>query len=276
MSLEKIRIVLVEPSHPGNIGAVARAMKTMGLTNLALVKPKKFPHCEATNRAAGAESVLLSAMVVDDIHQATDDCQWVLGTSVRDREVTWPTVDPKQMAQQVMERLLVGEVVADKQEMPPIAILFGRENSGLSNEELDLCHAQIRISSDPEYSSLNLGSAVQIMVYEIRMAYLALLSTPPTEHLEAELSPKQARQVPANMAEQTRHLAHLQDVLLELDFVKTKPPTKLMRKLTRLYNKANLTVEEIHILRGILTATQTIIQSNINQADVVNTGDFDE
>jgi TrmH family RNA methyltransferase len=269
--LESIRVVLVEPSHPGNIGAVARSMKTMGLNNLVLVRPKKFPHCEASRRAAGADSVLQAATVVGDLSTAIEDCTLVLGTSVRDREVAWPTVDPRQAAEKILAHLEClgdGQSVTASPDQVQAAVLFGRENSGLSNEELDLCQAQIRISANSEYSSLNLASAVQIISYELRMRALQIDASnvlPMTVNEAAEnrqQSPFELRQAGASLAQREGHLAQLQKTLIDLEFVKTNPPTMLMRKLTRLYNKAELTVEEIQILRGILSAVQTLMAKN--------------
>lgn len=255
--LSQIRIVLVEPSHPGNIGSVARAMKTMGLSNLVLVNPKKFPHVEASKLAAGADSVLQDAKVVPTISEAIGDCTMVLGTSVRDREVTWPTFDPRQTASLVSKHLAT--VSADNS----VAVLFGRESSGLTNAEMDLCQSQIRISANVEYSSLNLASAVQIIAYEMRMqanadsAGLALNEGAELASLEKQaLTPAQKRQQVATKLQQEKHLEHLQNTLESLEFVKVKPPTVLMRKLTRLYSKADLSVEEIQILRGIYSAMQ--------------------
>ena len=257
--LNQIRIVLVEPSHPGNIGSVARAMKTMGLSNLVLVNPKKFPHIEATKLAAGAESVLSDARVVTSASEAIGDCTMVLGTSVRDREVTWPTFDPRETASLVSDHL--ASTGADHQ----VAILFGRESSGLTNAEMDLCQSQIRISANSEYSSLNLASAVQIIAYEMRMqsnsVSRGLVSTGP-ESNEAgvnAVTPAQKRQLAATKFQQEGHLEHLQNTLESLEFVKVKPPTVLMRKLTRLSVKADLSVEEIQILRGIYSAIQNKI-----------------
>lgn len=241
--LSNIAIVLVEPTHPGNIGAVARAMKTMGLLDLVLVNPRKFPHYEATKRAAGADSVLTNARVYETLSEAISDRQFILGTSVRDREVSWPTRTPNEMAEHVLD---TGEPDTK------VAILFGRENSGLSNQELERCDYQIRIPANDEYSSLNLASAVQIIAYELRMK--ALQCAPNNvDDGDAENTTKE-RERAATQLEKEGHLAHLQDTLEQLDFIKSRPPTKLMRKLTRLYNKSNLTQEEIQILRGILTA----------------------
>lgn len=247
MPLNKIRIVLVEPTHPGNIGAVARAVKTMGLQRLVLVNPKKFPHYEASKRAAGAESVLQTAVLTDDIQSAIADCTLVLGTSVRDREVSWPTLPPNQAAADVMGHLRQNTV-------HQVAILFGRESSGLTNGELELCQRQISIPANPQYSSLNLAAAVQIVCYELRMA--AQAESEQAHGQKKSLSAAELRRTAATKQQLEGHLQHLQQTLESLDFIKSKPPTMLMRKLTRLYNKAQLTVEEVQILRGILTAIQ--------------------
>lgn len=254
--LEKIIIVLVEPSHPGNIGAVARSMKTMGLTQLVLVNPRKFPHVEATSRAAGAEDVLAQARVVSEIRAAIADRTLVLGTSVRDRQVSWPTSEPRQAARGIFDH--INELPSDHK----VAILFGRENSGLSNEELDLCQQQINIPANPDYSSLNLASAVQLITYELRMKALSLEATSNVEvEQEKPLTPIEKRRQRASQEQLDGHLQHLEETMAQLDFIKSGPSTMLMRKLTRLYNKAQLTVEEIQILRGILTAMQEHLPS---------------
>jgi TrmH family RNA methyltransferase len=252
--LSQIRIVLVEPSHPGNIGSVARAMKTMGLSNLVLVNPKKFPHVEATKLAAGAESVLLEAKVVATTQEAIGDCTMVLGTSVRDREVTWPTFDPRQTAS------MVGEHLVNESDEHQVAVLFGRESSGLTNAEMDFCQSQIRISANAEYSSLNLASAVQIIAYEFRMqanmSSEGLLVDGSDSIEEEQVSPAGKRRQAATKFQKEGHLEHLQNTLEALDFIKVKPPTVLMRKIKRLFSKADLSVEEIQIMRGIYSAVQ--------------------
>jgi len=259
-SLGQIRIVLVEPTHPGNIGSVARAMKTMGLSRLVLVNPKKFPHPEATKLAAGAESVLLNAKVVQTASEAIGDCTMVLGTSVRDREVSWPTFSPRNTAVNVDRHVRH----PDRQ----VAILFGRESSGLTNAEMDLCQSQIRISANEEYSSLNLANAVQIIAYELRMQLSGCDEGPRVrgdddfEYEDRQLAKaSKERETIATKVQQSGHIEHLQKTLESLDFIRAKPPTVLMRKLTRLYGKANLTVEEIQILRGILSAVESKIIS---------------
>lgn len=222
-------------------------MKTMGLSRLVLVNPKKFPHYESTKLAAGAESVLLDAKIVATAEEAIADCTMVVGTSVRDREVTWPTFDPRETSRKVGVHL--------ECENHQVAILFGRESSGLTNAEMDLCQSQIRISANSEYSSLNLASAVQIIAYELRMQLLG--SEKGLEKNSNDMSRAQERQQVATTSQKNGHIEHLQNTLESLDFIKAKPPTVLMRKLTRLYSKADLTVEEIQILRGILSAMQS-------------------
>jgi tRNA (cytidine32/uridine32-2'-O)-methyltransferase len=268
-SLGQIRIVLVEPTHPGNIGSVARAMKTMGLSHLVLVNPKKFPHSEASKLAAGAESVLLSAEVVATASEAISDCTMVLGTSVREREVSWPTFSPRRTAANVDQHV--------RQAEHQVAILFGRESSGLTNAEMDLCQSQIRISANEEYSSLNLANAVQIIAYELRMQLLGVdaglrvssyddvgskqAEIVDPQFIETKAVDTKAREVIATNAQRSGYIEHLQKTLESLDFIRAKPPTVLMRKLTRLYSKADLTFEEIQILRGILSAVELKIGS---------------
>ena len=264
--LENIIIVLVEPSHPGNIGAVARAMKTMGLMNLAMVNPRKFPHVEASARAAGADDVLQNAVVTNDIKKVIADCTLVLGTSVRERQVTWPMSNPNEAAQIIDSHLetisAIDQSNGVEENTSKVAILFGRENSGLSNEEMDLCSRQICIPANEDYSSLNLASAVQIIAYELRMRSLITSAIEDNNagdvdaNNEKPLSPLEKRQQIATKEQFDGHMQHLADTMEKLSFIKSGPSTMLMRKLTRLYNKAELTVEEIQILRGILAAMQ--------------------
>ena len=239
--LDQTDMVLVRTSHPGNIGAAARALKTMGLNNLVLVNPKQFPHAEAQQRSAGAEDVLDSARVETSLESALSGASLVFGTSARSREVNWPTLTPRTAAEQAAHHLA-------QKDSHRVAILFGNETSGLSNAELDYCSAQIVIPASSVYSSLNMASAVQIICYEMRLAALS-------EELDlvATQVPK-PRQEAATIEQQQGHLNHLAQVLEALDFAHNKNSPLLMRKLTRLYNKAELSVEEVQILRGILTA----------------------
>lgn len=228
---QKFRIVLVNTSHPGNIGAAARAMKTMGLSELYLVAPKSFPNAKATELAAGADDILYHAKVVADLKTALSDCQYVIGTSARRREIPLPELSPREAG------IEFTQLSAAK-----IAIVFGRESTGLTNEELLCCHKQLVIPSHPDYSSLNLAQAVQIIAYECRMATLM------------EPQPQQPHDELATTADVERFYAHLQAVLAQLEFYDPENPKRLIPRLKRLFNRRHLEVMELNILRGILSA----------------------
>lgn len=232
--LEQIRIVLVETTHPGNIGGAARAMKNMGLSRLLLVNPLFFPHAEATARASGADDLLAAAEVHSTLDSALAGCSLVFGTTARERSIPWPAVDPREAA----SRALPAAANA------PVAIVFGREHSGLSNEELDRCNFLLHIPTNPEYSSLNLAAAVQVVVYELCMAQ----QREPV--MAGDATPL------ASVDERERFYSHLEQVLTELQFLDPNNPKHLMRRLRRLFNRAELDRTEINILRGILTAVQ--------------------
>ena len=254
---DSVRFVLVEPSHPGNIGAVARAIKTMGFSRLVLVNPKRFPDLEATARAAGADDVLENCQVVTSLEAAISDCAYVLGTSVRDRQISWPIATPKQTAEKLSKQILEHE----KKQPLEVAILFGRERTGLENHELDHAQWQIRIPANDKYNSLNLASAAQIIAYEMHCAFAKDSEGIPDTQVKAcldaaELTGVQERQRLATHTEMQGFYAHLEQTLLQLDFIKTNPPTKLLRKIIRLYNRSHVSFEELQILRGMLTATQ--------------------
>lgn len=234
MSLDRIRIVLVAPSHGGNIGGCARAMKTMGLTRLVLVTPKEFPSEEADARAAGAEDVLARARVCASLEEAVGDCELVIGTSARARRIDWPLLDPRAGAERIAADSRAAEV----------AVVFGRERTGLTNDELDRCHALLSVPADPAFASLNLAAAVQVVAYEIRRAVLALPATGSAE----------IREPRASHAEVERFYAHLEQVLVEIRFLDPRNPRLLRRRLRRLFNRIQLTTNEVNILRGILTA----------------------
>jgi TrmH family RNA methyltransferase len=233
---EKIKIVLVETSHPGNIGAAARAMKTMGLHRLSLVSPKEYPSAEATSRASGADDVLMSAEVHDSLDAAIADCQLVMGTSARLRTLKWPQLDPRQTAERVFDEAGSGS----------IAIVFGRERTGLTNEELALCHYLVNVPTNPEYSSLNVASAVQILCYELMMRAQDGLPRASEELGEQ----------PVEQIEMQRLYGHFEEALIELDFLDPDNPKHLMRRIRRLFNRVRMTQNEVNILRGILTAAQ--------------------
>jgi TrmH family RNA methyltransferase len=239
--LSRVRVVLSHTSHPGNIGAVARAMKTMGLTQLYLVNPKLFPHAEATARASGADDLLADAVVCADLDDALPDCRLVLGASARERRIPCPVIGPGECARMTMEVAAQGEV----------ALLFGCEQSGLSNREIDRCHSLVRIPTNPDYASLNLASAVQILGYELRVAALGGAGAALPDAY-----------VPVCADELERFYAHLEQTLVQLGFLDPAHPRHLMRRLRRLYNRARPDENEVNILRGILAATQEQLQRN--------------
>lgn len=231
--LRQIRIVLVNTSHPGNIGSVSRAMKTMGLSNLYLVDPISFPHPKASELASGAADVLDQAVVVSTLKEAIADCHFIIGTSARMRAVPWPLLNPREMA----------EIVKKEAKTSEVAIVFGREQSGLTNEELQMCHVHMQIPANPDYSSLNIASAVQVAAYELRMA---------SESQTETVNPWDYRL--ASAEEMEGLFAHLEQVLIGLDFLKPTAPRKLMARLRRLFLRARPDVMEVNILRGILAA----------------------
>lgn len=229
-----IRIVLVETSLPRNIGSAARAMKNMGLAELWLVRPQQFPHAEATALASSAADVLDRARVVDAIGAAIADCGLVLGASARPRNANWTVLDPREAAARCVTAA-TGR---------PVAILFGNERNGLANEDLALCHALVSIPANPEYESLNLAQAVQILAYEIRMAQGAVPRMLP-------------RDVPPATAGQVERLhAHLAEVLGEIGFTDARNAPHVLARLQRLLGRAAPDEEEVQVLRGILTAIQ--------------------
>jgi tRNA (cytidine32/uridine32-2'-O)-methyltransferase len=236
MSADRIRIVLVRPSHPGNIGAGARAMKNMCLERLALVQPDMFPHPDATARASGAISVLEHATVHDSLEQALAGCQWVVGTTARERTIGWPTLTPREFGRAARERTQGGDV----------ALVFGRERTGLTNEEVDRCHALVRVPGNPDFSSLNLASAIQILAYEIFQGF----------HEENGETIEQEAPSSSRHEDLERFYAHLEQVLVEIGFLDPDNPRHLMRRLRRLFNRTGIDETELNILRGILTAVQ--------------------
>ncbi len=236
MNFANVRLVLVGTTHPGNIGAAARAMKNMGLRRLVLVSPLLFPHAEATARAAGADDVLAVAQVVDSLDQALSGCRLVLGISARRRGIAGPELDPRQCAAQVAGYSLQTEV----------ALVFGRESSGLNNDEMDRCHFLVRIPTESEFGSLNLAVAVAIIAYELRLAAL----------VGSEADSVGPRRPPATAEEMAHLYAHLQQVLLATGFLNPANPRQLMRRLRRLFNRAQPDQNEVNILRGILASLQ--------------------
>ena len=237
--LSNIRILLVRPTHPGNVGAAARAMKNMSLATLYLVAPQNYPSREASDRAVGADDVLQDAVICRALDEALRDCHLVIGTSARSRRIEWPALDPGDCAQRLVEGARQG----------PVALLFGQERTGLTNAELDLCHFVVTIPADEHYSSLNLSAAVQILAYEIHRASAAGVTAPATEVGATEGKP-------VSSEDMQRFYRHLEEVLQQIEFLDPDNPRLLMRRLTRLFNRAAPDSNEMNILRGILTAVQ--------------------
>ncbi|KEF32582.1 MAG: tRNA (cytosine(32)/uridine(32)-2'-O)-methyltransferase TrmJ [Gammaproteobacteria bacterium] len=249
---DQIRIVLVETSHSGNIGAVARAMKNMGLGNLWLVNPSSFPDEASYARSAGASDVLDKATVVASLDEAIADCVVVMGTSARGRKVPWPVIPPPDAAEKASEAAAGGSV----------AMVFGRENHGLSNDELQRCHYHIHIPSNPDYSSLNLAMAVQVMCYELRMHHLrGLEGGEESPYLKPMTKPgDEGWDVPpAPVSDVEGFFGHLEQVLVDVNFHRRENPRQLMIRLRRLFQRARLDQMEINILRGVLTAVQKAV-----------------
>lgn len=240
-ALDNIRIVLVNTSHPGNIGAVARAMKNMAVSDLALVAPRKYPHDEATWRASNAADVLDNATVYDTLEAAIADCSLVVGTSARGRTIPWPLLDPRHCAEKAY-----AEAGQHK-----VALVFGREDRGLTNDELQLCNLHVNIPANEEYSSLNLAMAVQVLCYELRMTHLAGVEGQLSDNPMADWD-----MPPATADALQRYFVHLEETLVEMGFLNPKAPKQLMTRLRRLYTRARPDEMEVNILRGILTATQ--------------------
>lgn len=239
MSADNIQIVLVHTTHSGNIGGVARAMKNMGLRRLTLVQPREFPAPEAEWRAASAKDVLASARIVDSVQEAIADSQFVVGTSARERRIPWPVQDARHCGERIVSSAAVGEQVS---------VLFGREDRGLLNEELELCNLHCHIPTHEGYPSLNLAMAVQIVAYEIRMRSLS--GAYPIEQ-DADWD------APFSSSEDMRRFyEHLEATLIEIGFLDPKAPRQLMRRMKRLYNRVRLDEMELNILRGMLTETQ--------------------
>jgi tRNA (cytidine32/uridine32-2'-O)-methyltransferase len=229
-----VRIVLVETSHPGNIGAAARAMKTMGLRDLTLVRPQEFPSEQATARAAGADDILESARVADDLSAAIGDCGWVVGASARLRTVTVPVVDPRACAAGIWQRV----------EANRVALLFGNEQSGLTNEDLARCQQLVHIPTAPDYGSLNLAMAVQVLCYELRMAM---------PNRQAPAGPSNDAPL-ATAAELDGFHEHLERLLTDAGFLHPEHQRQVKLKLRRIFLRAALDKNEMNIMRGVVTA----------------------
>ena len=248
-----IRIVLVETSHPGNIGAVARAMKNMCLQSLYLVRPKQYPDSHAMARSSGAIDVLNNAVVCDSLSEALSDCRLVIAASARSRSISWPTTTAPEAAQ----KLINGGMQA------PVALVFGREDRGLNNEELDLCNFMVQLPANPEFSSLNIAAAVQVFSYEVRKTFLAEQALQqPSSSLASQSTELDMEDRPASSINLKRLFDHLETTLVQVDFMPAHRTRTLMRKLMRFFHKSQVTEEEVSIFRGILTELQRL--STIN------------
>jgi tRNA (cytidine32/uridine32-2'-O)-methyltransferase len=238
-----IRIVLVNTTHPGNIGGAARAMKNMGLAELYLVQPREYPAPRAVWRAAGARDVLANATIVESVDEAIADCALVVGTSARERRIPWPLLNPRECGEKIYS-----EAVTHK-----TALLFGREDRGLTNDELQKCHYHVHIPSNPDYSSLNLATAVQVLAYEIRMASLA-------DEQGNLPSLSEWDQPPVTAGDLEFFHEHLATTMAELQFYDPENPKQLLTRMRRLFNRVRMDQMEVSILRGLLSAVQRKIE----------------
>ena len=254
--LSTIKIVLIETTHPGNIGAVARAMKNMKMHKLYLVAPKIFPSAEATSRASGADDVLAGAIVCQTLQEAIADCQVVIGASARGRTISWPELSPRECAEKIFinepgnrqdcsrQSSGIHTVPGDK-----VAIVFGRENSGLKNHELDLCHFLLRIPCNSEYSSLNIAAAVQVVCYELFVASGQAAK-------EQILVGDKDEDPLATATQMESFYTHLAEALTDIGFMHPAKSKSIMRRLRRIYNRVHMNTKELDILRGILRMSQ--------------------
>lgn len=246
--LSQIRIVLINTTHPGNIGATARAMKVMGLKQLHLVTPKTFPCAEATALASGADDILHQAQVHESLESALEGCSLVLGTSARIRSLSMPQMNMRKAS----------EAAFSEHAGQEIAILFGRERYGLTNDEIQRCHQLVHIDTNPEYGSLNLSQAVQVMAYELRMAVLG----------ETSVAVEPVDYVPVDAGQMERFFVHLEQTLLDIKFLNPEQPKRLLMRLRRFFNRARPDQNEINILRGILAASQKSALGTKRSSDI--------
>lgn len=235
--LDNIKVVLVETSHSGNIGSAARAMKVMGLSHLVLVNPQCEINEQTMALASGASDIAMNAEIVSSLDEAVSDCGLVVGTSARSRTLEWPMLNPREC----------GEKFAIETESHPVAIIFGRERTGLENPELQKCHFHVAIPANPDYSSLNLAMAVQTLCYECRVAQL-------DRDAAAYAKPK-ALEYP-RQKELELFYAHLEKVATQTDFINPEQPGQVMNKLRRLFSRARPESPELNILRGILSSVE--------------------
>ncbi len=240
MELDNINIVMVETTHPGNIGAAARAMKNMGLSRLRLVNPQCSIDGNAYARASGADEVLNQRVDYPSLTEAVADCSLVVGTSARTRTLVWPALTPAELGQRAVQASVEGAV----------AIVFGREHSGLTNDELQHCHYSVTIPTNPSFSSLNVAASIQIIGYEIFQHW---------QQGHAQEPPSRSRsESRADSGELEGFFQHLERVLVDIDFLDAGNPRQIMKRFRRLYQRAEPSRNEVNILRGMLSAVQKI------------------
>ncbi len=254
--LDKVKIVLVNTSDCRNIGSAARAMKTMGLSQLVLVDPIEMPNGQAQALAAGATDVLANAKVVSTLAEAIDDCGLVVGTSARSRTLPWPMLEPRDC----------GEKMVSEASEYPVALVFGRESSGLTNEELQMCHFHVQIPANPEYSSLNLAMAVQTLSYEVRTSYLLAHDQDYQERSTGNGNLVKATSEDDELypvtEETERFYQHFEKALKATGFIVENHPGLVMTKLRRLFNRARPDVKEVKMMRGILASMERAAKEN--------------
>lgn len=236
--LDNIKIVLVETSHTGNMGSAARAMKTMGLTNLCLVNPVIKPDSQSISLAAGASDIIKQAQIFSSLEAAVADCSLVIGTSARPRSLQWPNLTPKECGD---------KIIAEACRHAQVALVFGRERVGLTNDELQKCHFHVSIPANPDYSSLNLAMSVQVLSYEIRMSLLSV------QEASIKLDEQDINEYPKD-EDIERFYHHLEQTLLQTGFINPHHPGQIMGRLRRLFTRARIEQQELNILRGILTS----------------------
>ncbi len=245
--LSNIRIVLINTFHPGNIGAAARALKNMGLSELYLVDPRQYPDPEAESRASGALDILANATVVQTLEDAIQDCPLVIGASARSRSFPWPMLDPCQCADKAVTEA----------NNAPVAIVFGRERMGLTNEELMQCHFHVAIPADPKHPVLNVSAAIQVICYEIWKTHLTTLQPP--EHQTSDI--QESTEYPTQQ-QMEYFYQHLEQTLRDVGFLLPQHEGKSMTKLRRLFNRSRPEAVELNMLRGILKAVQKKVESD--------------
>jgi len=250
-NLARIRIVLIDTTHPGNIGASARAMKVMGLQQLYLVRPRHFPDAKATAMASGAADLLQQAVVCDDLDAAIGDCRLVLGTSARPRSLHWPSLLVREVAPMIAEEL----ATLQQTDANEVAIVFGTESVGMSNAQLQQCHYRIEIPANPDYSSLNLSQAVQVVCYELRATLLAADKQP-----QLHAADDDAGMLPADQGSVESLLQRSELMLEQIGFLHPTQPEMMLQRVRRLVMRARLEQREVSILQGIVSALLNRLQ----------------